>query len=305
MEIKFHRKVDIVAPVMVAAWPGMGNVAVTAVDYLRRKFGAKLFAEIDAGELYMPEMVMVNKGLAKFPDFPKNIFYYKKNPPVIFLEGQAQFSGEQAGRLMTRVLDLAERFGVKRILTGAAFPAPVSYKEPSNVYVASTSNSLLGYFKDRGIGVLNAGQISGLNGLLLGFAQSRGIEAACLLATLPQYAVNFPNPRASSAVIRIISSILKAEVDLTEMEEATVEMDERMAAIEDKMRELFPVSESEQTIDLGSDKIPNYVMEKIEKLFREVKRDRKKATELKIELDRWGLYELYEDRFLDLFKERH
>ncbi|MBI4974838.1 MAG: hypothetical protein HZC19_03435 [Candidatus Omnitrophica bacterium] len=44
-------------------------------------------------------------------------------------------------------------------------------------------------------------------------------------------------------------------------------------------------------------------MEKIEKLFLEAKQDKKKASVLKRELDRWDLYKLYEDRFLDLFKE--
>ena len=44
-------------------------------------------------------------------------------------------------------------------------------------------------------------------------------------------------------------------------------------------------------------------MEKIEKLFREAKTDKAKAILLKKELDRWDLYKLYEDRFLDLFKE--
>ncbi len=79
-------------------------------------------------------------------------------------------------------------------------------------------------------------------------------------------------------------------------------MDGKMAAIEDKMKELFPGSGLDETIDLGSDRVPTYVMEKIEKLFGEVAKEKGKAPELKQELDRWDLYEFYEDRFLDLFK---
>ena len=305
MEIKLHRGINIVTPVMFAAWPGMGNVAINAVDYLRKKLGARLFAEIDTKGVYLPDAVIVDKGLARLPESPKNLFYYRKNPSVIFLEGQVQFSGEQALKLMNMVLDLAQKLKVKRVFTGAAFPVPLSYREPSNVYAASTSASLIEYFGGLGIRTLSAGQISGLNGLMLGVAQSRGIEASCLLATLPQYAVNFPNPRASSAIVEIICRILGVEIDMTEIEQIAMEMDSKMAAIEDKIREMFPVSESEGAIDLGSDKIPSYVMKKIEKLFQEAKKDREKATKLKEELDRWDLYKLYEDRFLDLFKERH
>ena len=303
MEVRFHGRANVISPIMVAGWPGMGNVAINAVDYLRRKLGARLFAEIDTEGINLPDAIIVNKGLARFPEPPKNLFYYRKNPSVIFLEGQVQLSGEPAVKLMNMVLDLAEKHKVKRLFTGAAFPVPVNYRETSSVYVASTSASLIDYFKDMGVAALKAGQISGLNGLMLGFAQSRGIEAACLLATLPQYAINFPNPRASSAIVKIISKILGVEMDMTEIEKVAGEMDKKMAAVEDKIREMFPVSEPEQPIDLGSDKTPNYVMEKVEKLFEEAKRDRKKAAQLKKELDRWDLYKLYEDRFLDLFKE--
>jgi hypothetical protein len=44
-------------------------------------------------------------------------------------------------------------------------------------------------------------------------------------------------------------------------------------------------------------------MEKIERLFLEARADRTRAPELKKELDRWNLFELYEDRFLDLFED--
>jgi hypothetical protein len=45
-------------------------------------------------------------------------------------------------------------------------------------------------------------------------------------------------------------------------------------------------------------------MERVEKLFEEASGDREKAVLLKQELDRWGLFHLYEDRFLDLFEKQ-
>ena len=41
-EIKFES-----VPTVLAAWPGMGNVGLITVDYLRRKLEGKVFAEID------------------------------------------------------------------------------------------------------------------------------------------------------------------------------------------------------------------------------------------------------------------
>ncbi len=303
MKINFRRGIKVVSPVMIVGWPGMGNVALNAVDYIRGKLGARLFAELDTGGAYLPDSVIVDKGIAKIPETPKNLFFYRKNPPIIFLEGQVQFSGMAGSNLMNEILDLAEKFKVRRIITGAAFPASVSYSQRSKVYVAANRVSLLRYFTSRGLRTLNAGQISGLNGLMLGFAQAREIEAACLLATVPQYAVSLPNPRASRAIVEVICSILGITVDFEEMDEVIKEMDGKMAAIEDKMKELFPGSEPQHTIDTGSSKIPSYVMEKIERLFKEAKKEREKAYQLKQELDRWDLYEFYEDRFLDIFKD--
>ena len=42
---------------------------------------------------------------------------------------------------------------------------------------------------------------------------------------------------------------------------------------------------------------------RIEELFAAAARDRSKAFELKQELDRFGLFGEYEDRFLDLFRK--
>jgi hypothetical protein len=44
--------------------------------------------------------------------------------------------------------------------------------------------------------------------------------------------------------------------------------------------------------------------QKIEQMFAQAGRDRSKAYVLKGQLDRLGVFDLYEDRFLDLFKKR-
>ncbi len=49
--------------------------------------------------------------------------------------------------------------------------------------------------------------------------------------------------------------------------------------------------------------IPKAAREKIEKLFKQVKSGEIEASRLKEELDYWGVYEIYEDRFLDLFRK--
>ena len=75
-----------------------------------------------------------------------------------------------------------------------------------------------------------------------------------------------------------------------------------MSLIEDKVKDVFIVDEEAGEGHPHETNIPGYIMEKIEKLFSEATQDKAKASYLKKELDRWDLYKLYEDRFLDLFK---
>ena len=56
-------------------------------------------------------------------------------------------------------------------------------------------------------------------------------------------------------------------------------------------------------LDVDQAGIPRQTRHAIEQLFEMVREDRTKAPELEAELRRWGLFDEYEDRFLDLFKE--
>lgn len=298
---------EIQSPVLIAGWPGMGSVGVGAISYLRRKLNAIHFADVDMSEYFTPDSVVVEDGLAKLPDIPSNAFYYIRELNLIIFESESQMSGAGGIILMKQILDLAEDLNVRSIYTGAAFVMPISQKEPVKVFGVANKDSLKNLFVPYGVEILDQGQISGLNGLLLGFAGLRDIEAACFLATMPQYAVNIPNPKASREILRVFENLLEIKIDMANLDEAVVQMSQTMSDIEDRIQKTFMNSdmfEEEEKEEIEEDKVPQYVMEKIESLFQEVKmkRSNEKATQLKKELDHWNLYSLYEDRFLGLFR---
>ncbi|MBN1130985.1 MAG: PAC2 family protein [Chitinispirillaceae bacterium] len=293
-------------PVVLAAWPGMGNVGLIAVDYLRKKLDARLFAEIDMSPFFIPDSIVVKSGLAQFPDIPTSTFYYTRNPDLIIFESDAQVSGRDGIAVIKLFLDIITRFQVKQIFTFAAFAQPMSYRNISQVLVAANSDALPGKVSGLGVIPMPDGYIAGLNGLLLGVAASRKIESGCLLATIPSYAMNFAYPKASLELIKAISLVLGFSIDTNELQEGVGEIDQQLALIEERIREFFPSVNKENDEEIASveeERVPHVVMEKIERLFLEARRDRGKATELKRELDRWNIFELYENRFLDLFDE--
>ena len=304
-KIKYSKDIGLINPVMIAGWPGMGSVALGVVDYLQRKLDAVKFAEIEIDPLAIIDSVAVEDGLASIAPTPKNCFYYTKNPDLIIFKGEAQLPGQEGILLLEEVLELALRFKVKRIYTGAAFPIPVSHKDRPQVYFAVNKNELKEPLARFRILPMEGGHISGLNGLLLGFAEKKNIEAACLLATMPQYAISLPNPKASLAIIDLLQKALGFKLSIEELSEYIKDMDEKMAMIEDRVKDVMSIEAKEPESHSGPTKkiVPPYIMEKIEKLFAEAARDKAKAILLKGELDRWDLYKLYEDRFLDLFRE--
>ena len=302
-EIKIYRKIDAVHPVMIAGWPGMGSVALGAVDYLRRKLNALKFAEIEVDRFAALDSVMVKNGFASLPEPPKNIFYYSKSLNLVIFEGAAQLPGHNGIDLLNQVLEMAVKLNISRIYTGAAFPMPISHTEEVHIYGAANKKGLIDFFKKFGISAMEEGHVSGLNGILLGLAKDRGLDAICFLATMPQYAISLPNPKASGSIVKVLSGVLNFEIDTTEIDEYSKEMDRKMTAIEEKVKDVFIESADEPESPAKDKKVPAYIMDRIEKLFIEARFDKTKAIALKKELDRWDLYRLHEDRFLDLFKK--
>ncbi len=172
---------------------------------------------------------------------------------------------------------------------------------------------------------MHTGKINGLSGLLLGIASFHDIDAGCLLASIPSYAGALSYPKASVEVLRAMGEMLHTPLDLSDMENMAEEMDGTLESIEEKIREFFPsaVQEDQEQefepdldnpevrsakmqseisdIEEGRD-VPTDAIWRIEQMFREVKDDHSRASDLKAELDRWGVYEQYEKRFLDLFR---
>ncbi|MFP4416047.1 MAG: PAC2 family protein [Chitinivibrionales bacterium] len=293
-------------PVMFAAWPGMGNVGVLTVDYLRRKSNSKLFAEVDMNPYSVPEAITVENGVARLPELPKSNFYQHHNPDLVIFESNGTVAGRDGLSIIKGVLDVAKELNVRKIYTAAGFTQPISHSTPSRVLSASTNPSVLRYLQEQGVEPVPDCLIGGLNGLLLGFAPTEGIEAVCFLGTIPAYASSITYPKASLAILQTIKSVMDIDIDLDELQQEVGTVDALFGDIEERMKDLFAATGQpppEETPEMQQEQVPQYVMKRIETLFDQVQKDRNKAPELKEELERWGLFELYEDRFLDIFRD--
>jgi len=196
----------------------MGAVALLAANYLRQELSAQILGEIDPYYFFSPSQVLIEDHLIQVPEFPESRFYFCETGAthdLIFFVGTEQPSRGYEMALL--VLDIAEQFGVERIYTAAAFPTLIHHSQEPNVWGTTTHRELVTEMEAYGVEVMDEGTIGGLNGLLLAAARERDLEGLCLLGEIPIYATQMINPRASRAVLTVLTGMLDVEINLTKL----------------------------------------------------------------------------------------
>jgi proteasome assembly chaperone (PAC2) family protein len=239
MGIKFYKEPELKNPVMFCGWPGIGNIGINAIESLRVVLNAQEFAEIEPWDFFNPRKVTIQKGLLKGLEFPYSKFYSKRirNHDLIFFIGQEQPSegriryaeGKKAYKIANLVLDVAEKFDCKRVYSSGAAVTQIHHTTKPRVWAVPNSQSLIEEIKKyentilmSGIEGRNSSQgtITGLNGLLLGVAKKRGLEAICLMGEIPYYlqGAPWPYPKGSKSVLEVLSKILEVKLDLSQLD---------------------------------------------------------------------------------------
>jgi predicted ATP-grasp superfamily ATP-dependent carboligase len=314
------------APVMIAAWPGMGNVGLMATQYLHQKLHAELFAAVDMKAFVAPGATPVRDGHLLPVEEPTSNFAFHRDPDLVLFESNTQVEGKEAPFYVQTILELARQLHVTRIYTIAAFPTAMSHVESGNLYFASNSDAISQEMREMGVKPLRFGEIAGTTGLMTTMAGTSGIEAACIIAPIPMYAGSFSYPKAVLSTLEAFETLLGVSVDLHDVREMVVDMEEMFEQMEEQLRQRFPSlftndhesgllpegimsiedeEESDKPAKAEERHVPEEARERIARLFVEASTDRSKAVELKKELDRWKLYEHFEDKFLDLFRSRN
>ncbi len=305
---------------MVAAWPGMGNVAMLAAGYLIQQLGLKPAGTLPPRGRFDVSAVEVSDGVVTSPRMPRNLLYQSEpsdGPRLTVFIGEAQ-PNSGAYSFAQELMAKAAELGVDRVVTFASMASQLHPAARPGVFGAATGKDLLDGLRRIEVRPLKEGQIGGLNGVLLGAAAELGVPGVCLMGEIPFFAAGVPNPKAARAVLDSFSRLTGIGVDLDGLnphieaiERVLTQMLERMQADQGDHGTEFgeepdfaapeehgpgPSHEPEKpALDLPT-------RERIESLFAEARADRNRAVALKKELDRLHVFSRYEDRFLDLFK---
>jgi len=267
MGIILYEEPELKDPFMIVGWPGIGDVGLIAVDTLRATTEAEELGEIESWDFFYPKKVIIKTGILEDLKFPTNKFYFKRfeRNDLIFFLGEEQpkkqtasgyAEGEEAYRMANLVLNVAEKFGCRRIYTSGAAVAFTHHSVRPRVWAVPNTEKLMEEIKKYPNTILMShvegrggrGFISGLNGLLLGAARKRGFEGVCLMGEIPVYfqGLLIPYPGASKSVLKVFGEVLGIKIDFGKF-------DEKYQGMEKKIEDIYS-------------QIPSEVKEQLDKL---------------------------------------
>ena len=226
VETRIHalEKVKLKNPILVEGLPGIGNVGRLAAGYLVSELKMKKFAELYSP--YFLPLVLVDED--SVAHLLKCEFYYKRN--IVVLTGDTQsISPEGHYEVCEKILDFAEKLGVKGVITLGGYAEGKTVEEP-HVIGAVNDKTLLKKYEKFGIDFKEEhqiGTIMGASGLLIGIGKNRNIPGICLMGETLGLPL-MTDPKAADAVLRMLTKILGITVDLTKLEKTVKEIEDKI-----------------------------------------------------------------------------
>jgi proteasome assembly chaperone (PAC2) family protein len=293
MGVKLYREPELKRPVMLCAWSGIANVGLAAVNTMRRFMRAEEFGQIEPHGYFDPSHVVIANGLIEDMRFPATRFFShrRQDRDIVFVIGEQQPEDtEKAYEMAGEVLDVAEKLGCRRVYTSGASVTTIHHTARPRVWAVPNSRRLIPEIRRYGNTVLMSevdgadgqGAITGLNGLLLGVAKSRDIEAVCLLGEVPYYlqGAPWPYPKASISVLEVLGNVLNLPLDLSELHASAARVEanidqilETLAGAEElpeQVREEMDSLRHPRHLDLGpiTEAEKQEILDHLDELFR-------------------------------------
>ena len=242
--IRFLHRPEVREPVLVAAfrgWNDGGEASTSAVGYLRDRWQAELFADLDPEDFLdfqvtRPTVRLVD-GVTRQIDWPENRFWLARvggRDVILFLGIEPNVRW----RTFTEtLLGFARDLDVTATVLLGAFLADVPHTMDTPV-TGSAGDSRRA--EELGLSTSRYEGPTGIVGVVHDASAKAGFTSASLWAAVPHYLPAGPNPKATLALTRKLASFLGLPVETDTLERAaagweaqvssTIEDNEELAA---------------------------------------------------------------------------
>ena len=256
-ELNVTFRPELRKPVLVAAfrgWNDGGQGASLGGAYLAKQWDATRFAEIDPEGFYdfqatRPQVSLVD-GVTRQLDWPENAFYHAPIPgsdrdAIILLGVEPNLRWKTFTNL---VLGLSRELGVELLVTLGSLLADVPHTRPAPVTGAATDPALVA---DLGLEPSRYEGPTGIVGIVHDGCRDAGIPSVSLWAAVPHYVSLAPSPRAALALVRRLGELLRIDIELAELEQASEEYSEQVSeAVSTDAETASYVEELERRVDM-------------------------------------------------------
>ncbi|HET9806210.1 MAG: PAC2 family protein [Deltaproteobacteria bacterium] len=133
--------------------------------------------------------------------------------------------------LSEQLLDLITKFKISNIFSLASYVTGTFVNEPK-IYGTATNSDIIKSFRSFNISTLDNGNITGMNGLILGLGKLRGIEGTCLLGETSGYIID---AKASKNLLEILNKILGIKINMDEMNKRSKDTEILIKNLEQQM----------------------------------------------------------------------
>jgi proteasome assembly chaperone (PAC2) family protein len=254
--IRWESRPTLRKPIMVCAFKGWNDAAesaTTALEFIARQWGAERVGSIDPEEFFDFQVtrptVRLREGRTREVIWPDLVLWGAQiqaaDRDALLLSG---IEPNLRWRTLTQnVIAAARDVEAEMVVSLGALLADVPHTRPVQITGLAGDPELverLGFSQTRYEGP------TGIVGVLHDACMRAGLPCASLWAPVPHYVASLPSPKAALALLRTLERVIDVPIELSELEQAGTEYEERLdeaVASEPEVRAL--VERLEQQMD--------------------------------------------------------
>ena len=249
--VRYLEKPKLKKTILIEGLPGIGLVGKLAADHMLDELKAKKFAELYSP--YLPPQVAIKEdGIIKLVN--NELYYWKgKKNDIILLVGDFQgITPDSQYRLSEKAIEVAQEFGLKRIITLGGLGTGEIAKIPK-VFGAATDKKQVEELKEYGVVFRGGGAIFGAAGLLLGIGMLKNVPAACLMGETHGQVID---AKSAESVLKVLAKILDIKLEMKEINKKARETEEQLNKMSKALTDQKKAMEKQQEF---LDETPSYI----------------------------------------------
>ena len=205
--------------VLISSLPDTGKVGGLVTQHLSRKLETKKAAQIILAD---KPWINLNDGVIELPHDEYTLSVDERNSVVIFTGENQPHEPGTVFEIADKVLDIVSQMGNIKMVISAGGYLPSEGGKATKVYGVATNSQTIDFLKSFDVKLLSSEvkSITWFNGLILGIAKSRKINAVGLFGEILD--AESPQYKTASNIINVIEKMLQIKIDTKELDEKIV-----------------------------------------------------------------------------------